>query len=106
MWYYCFRPLSDTREIMRKMAKNTKNREFLIKNRFFQSGRNCPEHQYMAGNGCLVCEHDYFRSPGRGVSFRKIAIPFFSVGRTDMRRRALESPTLLSYQKIFFVSFG
>ena len=36
----------------------------------------------------------------------QIAMPFLSIGRTDMRRRALESPTLLGYQKIFFVSFG
>ena len=54
----------------------------------------------------LRYERGYFRSPGRGVNFWKIEIPFFPIGRTDMRRCALESPTLLDSQKIFFVSFG
>ena len=46
-------------------------------------------------------EHGYFRSPGRGGENRKIAWPLFSIGRTNMRRRAFDRFMFQDYQTIF-----
>ena len=54
----------------------------------------------------LKNEHGYFRSPGRGGENRKIAWPLFSIGRTNMRRRAFERFMFQDYQTIFFMMIG